>query len=186
MGNENEPKQNNAAQVLPGEIECVAGMLLTGIGPANLPPMNNPGDGTMPPLNDAGIERTIPCHPECDHIAHIDIAVMDQPGPGGANHDYRIGVYDRRSEACSELGHIFFQCGPVEEEGFNGLTHEILLTIVIDRLRCFQAGPYACLQNRIAQEHCETALAALRQRTELRIARGVEENSLWHGRRLED
>ena len=56
----------------------------------------------------------------------------------------------------------------------NGVTQEALLAIVIDRLRSFQAGPFACDENGEALDYCGYALAALQKRTLARIARGVE------------
>jgi len=45
---------------------------------------------------------------------------------------------------------IPFQNGPVKEHGVNGVTEAQLLAIVLDRLRAFNAGPYACRENAIA------------------------------------
>lgn len=99
----------------------------------------------------------------------IDITVMDAPGAGGANHHYAVDVDG------SENGlDIYFQNGPIAENGVNGVTQEVLLAVVIDRLRSFQAGPYACAENAQALDHSEKALAALLSRTKARMARGVE------------
>lgn len=109
-----------------------------------------------------------------DHIANpvndrIDITVMDAPGAGGANHHYAVDVDG------SEHGlDILFQNGPIAENGVNGVTQEVLLAIVIDRLRSFQAGPFACDENSRALAHSQAALEALKSRTLARIARGVE------------
>lgn len=67
-----------------------------------------------------------------------------------------------------------FQNGPIMEAGFNGVTHEVLLAIVIDRLRSFQAGPYSCKENSVALTHIETGLLWLQSRTLERMRRGVE------------
>ena len=69
---------------------------------------------------------------------------------------------------------IMFQNGPIKEFGVNGLTQEALLAIIIDRLRCFQSGPFACHDNEIALDYCKEALFTLQKRTRERIARGVE------------
>lgn len=63
---------------------------------------------------------------------------------------------------------------PIKEAGVNGLTHEALLAIVIDRLRSFQAGPFASTMNEQALRHIEQGLDHLQQRTRERIKRGVE------------
>ena len=68
----------------------------------------------------------------------LNITVMDEPGAGGANHHY---VVDGFTQAHPSVGHfptkshILFQNGPINEAGVNGVTHEVLLAIVADRLR---------------------------------------------------
>lgn len=114
-----------------------------------------------------------------DHIAEEDsvnhqliIRVLDDPGEGGACHEYEIALVPGRNEI--EGFPILFQSGPVAETGVNGVTQEALLAIVIDRLRGFQSGKYACRENAIALTHFEEGLMWLQRRTRLRIARGVE------------
>lgn len=58
--------------------------------------------------------------------------------------------------------------------GANGITHEVLLAVLIDRLQGFQGGPYACRENAIALTKLEEALLWLNKRTLQRVARGVE------------
>ena len=99
----------------------------------------------------------------------IDIKVMDEPGAGGACHSYRCEFGDP-----IRLVDIVFQNGPINEHGVNGLTHEALLAIVIDRLRSFQAGPFNCKANACAITHLEEALHWLQSRTLERMRRGVE------------
>jgi hypothetical protein len=98
----------------------------------------------------------------------IVVGVMDGPGHGGASHEYRITLPDGRNTF------INFQNGPIKEAGVNGLTHEVLLAILVDRLEGFQAGQYACDQNATALGWLRDTLAVLKSRTENRIARGVE------------
>lgn len=125
-----------------------------------------------------------------DHIVPGDtsnplsIEVFDQPGQGGANHLYKITGFDTKSNTSdpfvalygkpSDHTTILFQNGPIKEFGVNGITQEVLLAIVIDRLRSFQAGPFACRANDKALAHCEEALAWLQLRTVDRLRRGVE------------
>ena len=122
-----------------------------------------------------------------DHIVDGDvlqnqltIAVTDEPGAGGACHRYEITGFDTLDNASrKELPWknkliVLFQNGPIKEDGVNGITQEALLAVVIDRLRSFQLGPFACEANQGAWEHCEAALDLLQQRTRDRIARGVE------------
>ena len=72
---------------------------------------------------------------------------------------------------------VLFQNGPIQTAGVNGITQEVLLAIVIDRLRSFQAGPFPCDENAEALGYCEMALDFLKERTKMRLARGVEGKS---------
>lgn len=109
-----------------------------------------------------------------DHIVNtandrIEITVMDEPGAGGANHHYAVDVDG------SENGlDVHFQNGPIAEAGVNGVTQEVLLAIIADRLRCFQAGPFACNENANALACVLKAQEWLQSRTRARMARGVE------------
>lgn len=99
----------------------------------------------------------------------LKISVLDEPGQGGAQHEYRI---EGEKVVCD----ISFQNGPISEDGngVNGVTHEALLAILCDRLRSFQKGPYACKANACALTHLEEAQHWLQQRTLERMRRGVE------------
>ncbi len=111
-----------------------------------------------------------------DHVVNpandqIKITVVDEPGAGGANHEYEIKLPN------IVFTRISFQNGPIAEKGVNGLTQEVLIAICIDRLRSFQAGPYACRENAIALTKLEESLMWLQKRTRDRMARGVEGTS---------
>ena len=67
-----------------------------------------------------------------------------------------------------------FQQGPIGEVGVNGVTHEALLAILVDRMRSFQAGPYACRENALVLTKLEEAQQWLLSRTRARMVRGVE------------
>jgi hypothetical protein len=136
-----------------------------------------------------------------DQVVQLKIEVLDDPGAGGANHRYLITwtpqaralptiaeleeilakdpsggealTLENQAAAAGRCG-IAFQNGPIKEAGVNGITQEALLAIVIDRLRSFQAGPFACRENAIALTKCEEALMWLQRRTVARIKRGVE------------
>jgi hypothetical protein len=109
----------------------------------------------------------------------ITITVMDEPGPGGANHIYvvRAGVKPRVRDGSSYYADeqtIQFQNGPIGEVGVNGISGEALMAILEDRLKSFQAGPYACRENALALTHLQEAMHWLHHRTRERMQRGVE------------
>lgn len=126
-----------------------------------------------------------------DHIVEGDsanhqltIQVLDQPGQGGACHLYKITGFSTGSNSSdpfkdlygvpAEHATVLFQNGPIKQFGVNGITHEALLAILIDRLESFQAGPFACADNDEALYHGRAMLECLQRRTRERIARGVE------------
>lgn len=98
----------------------------------------------------------------------VEIEVTDEPGAGGANHEYLVRLPDGGETKIS------FQNGPIIEAGVNGLTQEVLLAIVADRLRAFQSGPFACRENALALTKVEEAQHWLHSRTLTRMRRGVE------------
>ena len=98
--------------------------------------------------------------------------VLDEPGHGGANHHYLITT--RPLQGQREQCFIRFQNGAIKGVGANGVTHEILLAILIDRMRGFQSGKYACTENELALRKMKEALMWLQERTRGREARGVE------------
>jgi hypothetical protein len=126
--------------------------------------------------------RTITDHKLNGLNEALEITVLDEPGQGGACHQYQIELKEGRFQNVVMTGGVEsvvipFQNGPIQEHGVNGISGEALLAIVIDRLRCFQAGPYACRDNAIALTHLEDSLMWLQKRTRDRLARGVEGTS---------
>ncbi len=119
-----------------------------------------------------------------DQAVQLVVKVTDAPGAGGANHRYEITGFDsfgNPSNGYTETSFdpgprltVLFQNGPIKESGVNGITQEVLLAVVIDRLRSFQEGPFRCRENAIALTHVEKALMWLQRRTVARIKRGVE------------
>lgn len=101
---------------------------------------------------------------------------MDEIGEGGAHHEYIIAFSDNANVENDETppAQIRFQKGPVKENGVNGCHQEDLLAIVIDRLRSFQSGPFACRENALALTKIEEAMHWLNHRTNERQMRGVE------------
>lgn len=123
--------------------------------------------------------RTIQDHKVNPANDKLTITVLDEPGSGGACHLYRIEGFDTSSNRSDEgpafqMADILFQNGPIPEVGVNGFTHEALIAIVIDRLRSFQAGPFACRENALALTKLEEAQHWLHSRTRARMNRGVE------------
>lgn len=95
-------------------------------------------------------------------------------GAGGASVDYTLVSTTYVEGSPSFTQKIHFQEGMPSEKGFNGITNEVLLGMLIDRLECFQAGPFPCIENVIALGHAKAALVTLQQRTAFRKRRGVE------------
>lgn len=128
--------------------------------------------------------RTINDHKVNPANDKLEITVFDAPGAGGANHAYEVEGFDLSKNPSArdpEYGQyaansveIFFQNGPINEAGINGITQEVLLAIVADRLRSFQAGQFACRENALALTKIEEAMQWLHARTRGRMSRGVE------------
>ena len=125
--------------------------------------------------------RSIASHKinECNEALSID--VLDEPGAGGACHHYFIGGFNTQHNPSADMScrdttgvHLLFQNGPIAESGTNGITQEVLLAILIDRLQWFQKGPYSCRENALALTKLEEAQMWLQSRTRGRVARGVE------------
>lgn len=109
----------------------------------------------------------------------LQITVLDEPGQGGACHEYVIDLMAEPGATpaiTSETTRTFinFQNGPILEAGINGVSGEALVAVVIDRLRSFQAGPFACRDNAVAITKLEEAMMWLQKRTRDRLSRGVE------------
>lgn len=130
--------------------------------------------------------RTIDDHKVNPANDILTITVTDEPGAGGANHAYEVRGFDlskNPSAVDPEYGTpasaehrlaIYFQNGPINEAGVNGITQEVLLAIVIDRLKSFQAGKFSSRENALALTHIQEAQHWLLERTRQRMARGVE------------
>lgn len=110
-------------------------------------------------------DQIVPGKMACHHVIAVD-----EPGDGGACHKYSICVPN------GDPGDVIlnFQNGPITEAGDNGIQHEDLLAVVLDRLRGFQSGKFSCRENAIAITKLEEALMWLKKRTMDRVARGIE------------
>lgn len=98
----------------------------------------------------------------------IELIVLDAPGQGNACHEYQVTLPNGTKTQLS------FQNGPIKEVGVNGITQEVLLAVLIDRLEGFQSGIYKCIDNEHALNHLREAKVWLENRTLLRMDRGVE------------
>lgn len=114
---------------------------------------------------------------ECNEAIGI---IADEPDEqyGNASHAYTID-FTGKDGSPFQFG-VDFQRGPIKEVGTNGLTHEVLLAIIIDRLEHFQSGRFACEENADALLHARATLNALKRRTARRVEQGVEGTNLPH------
>lgn len=128
--------------------------------------------------------REIACHTLNGLNDALSLRALDEPGHGGACHEYSVvgygtppGYEGKGLQTGTELARIRFQNGPIAEAGVNGISNEVLLAIVIDRLRCFQESDFKCRENALALTKLEESLMWLQERTRRRVARGVEGTS---------
>ena len=106
-----------------------------------------------------------------------EVCRKDKASADGACHTYMI---QRRvcpageAEKVIPIAEIVFQHGPRNEEGSTtGVLDADLLEIVRDRLKGFQTGEYATMENDCAIRHIEEALMWMNKRVEDRAERGV-------------
>lgn len=110
--------------------------------------------------------RTITTHHTNEANKAITVEVVEDEN--GEPHKYHLSA-NGDEQAC-----LSFQWGPIKTHGVNGITNEVLLAIVADRLEYFQRGPFACVENAAALASVKNAANALESRTRGREARGVE------------
>lgn len=120
-----------------------------------------------------GLHRLLTDHHDGHGLNESIVLAADEPGPGGASHCYR-GYITAQDGATNHCLFVQFQEGPRNVEGSTpGLTEAALLAVLIDRLRGFQAGPYACRENAIMLTKLEECLHWTRARADARARRGV-------------
>jgi len=94
--------------------------------------------------------------------------LADDPDQSGASHVYMGSI-----EAAPVLT-LQFQKGPRGELGSTpGVTEAAVLAVLIDRLKGFQEGPYACKENAIILSGLEDCLHWTKARADERASRGV-------------
>lgn len=92
------------------------------------------------------------------------IEAVGEPGPGGAHNEYDLTTIE---------GNVWvtLRFRTIDRSGF---TNEDLLKVVMDRLRGFQSGPFACAENHDALKCLQDAMSHLVARAVNRRSRGVE------------
>jgi hypothetical protein len=112
--------------------------------------------------------RTITDHHDGHGLNESITIEADEPSNGGASHHYTL------STPNTLVGYVQFQQGPRDVEGsIPGVTEAVVLAILIDRLRGFQSGPYACRENAIIITKLEECLHWTKARADARAKRGV-------------
>lgn len=108
--------------------------------------------------------------------AIIITAVDASDAAGDACHIYELHF----TQGSGKSVRLEFQNGPIKEAGYNGISNEALLAVVIDRLESFQSGPFACEDNAAALKSVQRGLNRLLKRTQTRIQQGVEGTNQAH------
>lgn len=120
--------------------------------------------------------RQLTSHQTNECNSQIEVQARE-PSTGGAPVRYDIFGPRKHVPNCGMVPsfglNMKFQDGPIAD-GINGLTNEVLLAILQDRLEGFQNGPFAHEANARALVHIRNAQHALQSRTEERVSRGVE------------
>lgn len=114
--------------------------------------------------------RQIIDHHDGHGLAESIIVEADDFDPNGgmASHHYTATING------AEVARLQFQQGPRNVAGSTpGVLDSVLLAIVIDRMRSFNAGPFNTRENALVMTHCQEALHWLRHRADERAIRGV-------------
>jgi hypothetical protein len=106
-----------------------------------------------------------------------DVYAIDEQGPGGTNHKYRI-QYELFPVGEPKETHIITEIqlqngARKQENSIHGVIDTDLLEIVRHRLQSFQKGKFSSRENACALTHIEEALMWLNRRVEDRIERNV-------------
>lgn len=98
----------------------------------------------------------------------LNVAALDEPGPGGACHVYGV----RHPDGVNFK--VEFQRGPFGAEGSTpGVLEDVLLAMIEDRLMSFQAGRFPSDGGAAALGAVREARAALAERVADRLKRDV-------------
>ena len=103
--------------------------------------------------NEKSALRHVTDHHDGHGLNESVLITANELGPGGASHHYVMAIDG------VQVGRIQFQEGPRNESGsMPGVTEAALLAVLIDRLRGFQPGEYACRENAIQLTKLEEVL----------------------------
>ena len=106
--------------------------------------------------------------PDAGGASHCYVARMDVSGTATAIDGGCTGM------ASDPVAVVRFQHGPRMADGsMAGCTNAVLIAIMLDRLRSFQAGPFSCRENALAITKLEEALHWMEARARVRRRQGV-------------
>jgi hypothetical protein len=93
-----------------------------------------------------------------------------------ATYSYSIVAKPSKDTPAGDFWHLRmpFHRGDPARVGVNGITIEILIAIVIDRLEAFEQSNMTCIYNKLAITFLRGALALLKARADERASRGVQ------------
>ena len=115
--------------------------------------------------------RQITDHHDGHGLADSIIVTSDKLDPEAGNAAHCYTVTDKHGRTIAT---VQFQHGPRAEDGsLSGCTDGVLLAIIVDRMRSFNAGPFGTRENALVMTHCQEALHWLAHRANERAARGV-------------
>ena len=110
--------------------------------------------------------KTLPQDP-----MQLRVIALGAKSAGGANNAYMVQGFDSKKNdqyTMNTMGTattLYFQNGPIKDGMPNGMSMEAVATVLIDRLKGLQQGPYACTENQEALDAFEFALSALQRRS---------------------
>ena len=115
--------------------------------------------------------RPITTHVVSGEATELRLNAINKDVCGAHSADYSVS-YMREVRHVQQ--NFTFQKGSVQLHGINGLTNEVLLAMVMDRLARFQEGSLAGEDSGRALYYLDKAMSALQVRTCSRVLRGVE------------
>jgi hypothetical protein len=114
--------------------------------------------------------RTVTDHHDGHGLAESIVITCDEldPNAGLASHEYVAHI----NNICVLT--LRFQQGPRNVmESKPGIIDSVLLAIVVDRMRSFNAGTFPARENALVMTHCQEAIHWLKHRADERAKRGV-------------